>query len=313
MGTRIESVATRRARWGPMAPGALRLSDLAARACLDRAHRRADELDLLINAGLYKDRNMAEPALASIIQEDIGANPGHQPRLDRHGTFSFDVMNGGCGVLSALQLLDAFVGPGTAQLGMVVAADADPSPRTSRGFHFPPVGGAVLLSHSDRADGFARFEFHTFPQHAVLFESRVGYEPGAPGSVFGHRGHSFLEVHEEPGFAERCVERAVDVTGSFLERADLRPADVDLLIASPYPPRFAAELARGAGIGADRLPELSPELASAHTAGPIAALAAAIDSGRFAQAHNVLFVTAGAGITVAVAAYRREPATRRME
>jgi 3-oxoacyl-[acyl-carrier-protein] synthase-3 len=278
---------------------------MAARACLDGAHHRAEDLDLLINAGLYKEKNMAEPALASIIQEDIGANPGHPPRHDRHGTFSFDVLNGGCGVLTGLYLIDAFVGQGTAQLGMVVAADADPSPRTSRGFRFPPVGGAVLLGHSANGEGFARFEFHTFPEHAGLFEARVQFEPGTGEDRVGHRGHSVLDVHEDPTFAARCVERATEVTAAFLERVALRAGDVDLLIASPYPPRFAAELAQAVGVTAERVPELPPELACAHTAGPIAALATAMESGCFARARNVLFVTAGAGITIAVALYRR--------
>ena len=304
MGTRIESVVARRARGGPFAPGALRLSDMAARACLDGAHHRAEDLDLLINAGLYKDKNMAEPALASIIQEDIGANPGHPPRHDRHGTFSFDILNGGCGALTGLYLVDAFVGPGAARLGMVVAADADPSPRTSRGFRFPPVGGAVLLGHSGNGEGFTRFEFHTFPEHAGLFEVRVQFEPGTGEDRVGHRGHSVLEVHEDPTYAARCVERATEVTGAFLERVALRAGDVDLLIASPYPRRFAADLALAIGVAPDRALEPSPELTCAHTAGPIAALATAQDSGRFTSARNVLFVTAGAGITIAVALYR---------
>jgi 3-oxoacyl-[acyl-carrier-protein] synthase III len=303
MGACIESVAARRARGGPLAPDALRLSDAAARACLEEAGRRPEELDLLINAGLYKHKNMAEPALASIIQEDIGANPGHPPSHDRHGTFSFDVMNGGCGVLSGLYLVDSFVGPGAAQLGMVVAADADPAPRTSRGFHFPPVGGAILLRHSGDGEGFTRFEFHTFPEHSGLFESWVEFEPASGGGLFGHRGYSRLDVHEDPRYPAVCVERATGVTRAFLDRARLRLEQVDLLIASAYPPRFAAELAHGLGIVGDRLPELPPELAGAHTAGPIAALAAATDTGRFGQARNTLFVTVGAGITVAVALY----------
>jgi 3-oxoacyl-[acyl-carrier-protein] synthase-3 len=304
MGARIESVAARRARGGPLAPGALQLSDAVARACLDGANRRADELALLVSAGLYKNDHMAEPALSSIIQEDIGANPGHPSRRDRHGTFSFDVMNGGCSVMTALQLVDSFVGPGSAGLGMIVAADVDPEPRISRGFHFPPVGGAILLSHSEGGEGFARFESHTFPEHGKLFESRLLFEP-ATGGLFGRRGRSVLEVSEDPRFAAVCVERATEVTGAFLGRTALRADEIDLLIASPYPPRFADEVARGVGIAPDRLPELAPEFASAHTAGPIAVLAAATESGRFARARNVLFVTAGAGITIAVALYRR--------
>lgn len=307
MGAFIRSVVARRARGGPLAPGALQLSEQVARECLDEGRRSAEELDLLVNAGLYKEKNLAEPAMAAIIQEDIGANPGHPPRADRHGTFSFDVMNGGCGVLSALHVVDGFVRGGTAQLGLIVAADTDPDPRTSHGYPFAPVGGALLLEH-ERGDGeiegFAGFEFASFAEDAELFEVRVRFEPGA-GGVFGHRGHPALDVREDPRFAPRCVEHATTVSLRFLDRVGLLVKDVDLLIASGYPRRFDRELATTLGISPRHVPELPPELAGAHTAGPLAALATASRNGQLALARRVLFVTVGAGITVGVALYRK--------
>jgi 3-oxoacyl-[acyl-carrier-protein] synthase-3 len=296
MPARIEAAAALRGH-----AGALALSDAAARSCLARAGRRAEELDLLVNAGLYKEDNMAEPALASLIQEDIGANPGHPPRPGRHGTFSFDVMNGGCGVVTALQLVDGFVGPGSAGLGLIVAADADPQPHLSRDFPFPPVGGAILLAHQDGGEGFAGFEVRTFPEEAGLFEARVGFEPGA--ALLG-AGRSLLEIHQDPRFAAACVARAVEVAGGFLDRHRLRPEDVDVLVASAYPPGFAESVASALRLEAAFVPPLPPALAGAHTAGPIAALAAALDDGRLDWARNVLFVTAGAGVTIGVALYR---------
>jgi 3-oxoacyl-[acyl-carrier-protein] synthase-3 len=305
MGTRIESVATAHGRGGLFARGALHLSDAASRACLARGHHQAEELDILVNAGIYKDHNVAEPALASIIQEDLGANPGHPPRRHHHGTFSFDVLDGGCGVVTAMQLVDGFVGRGAARTGLVVAADADPSPRTSRDFPFRPVGGAVLLTHDERdGAGFQRFEHRTFPDEAALFDARLAWEPRA-GLL--HRGRNVLEVREAPGFAAACVAHAIDVTTGFLARAGLRAPDVDLLVASQLPRTFAGDVARGLGIAADRVPEVGPELRAAHTAGPLAALEAAVASGRFAAARHTLFVTAGAGTTVAVALYRAAP------
>ena len=76
MGTIIEATAA--TEDGPIS-GALGLADAAARLCLQRAKRSAEEVDLLINAGVYNDRGISEPAIASLIQEDIGANPEQQP------------------------------------------------------------------------------------------------------------------------------------------------------------------------------------------------------------------------------------------
>jgi 3-oxoacyl-[acyl-carrier-protein] synthase-3 len=299
MGTRIESVATAHSRRGLLGRGALHLSDEAVRACLRGANRRADELDLLVNAGLYKDRSLAEPALASIIQEDVGANPGDPPRPDHHGTFSFDVLNGGCGVLSAAQLVHLFVGTGTAELGLVVAADADPG--TCRDFPFPSVGGALLLSHAAGNAGFGPFVFRAFPELADLFDARVTWEPAARGS--NGAGSNVLEIRVDPSFAARCVEHAAEVATAFIESAGWKADDIDLLVASQYPRRFADELAHACGVSGERVPAVSDDLRDAHTAGPIAALEAAIASGLYQRAHRILFVTAGGGLTVAAALY----------
>ena len=80
--------------------GRCRLADAAARSCLERAHRSADDIELLINAGVYFDRNISEPAIAALIQEDIGANL-EQVAGAGQGTLSFDVRNGACGLLTA--------------------------------------------------------------------------------------------------------------------------------------------------------------------------------------------------------------------
>jgi 3-oxoacyl-[acyl-carrier-protein] synthase-3 len=297
MGTLIEAVATARGRRGPFGRRALRLSDDAIRLCLDRAHRRPEELDLLVNAGLYKDKNLAEPALASIIQEDIGANPGSPPRPGHHGTFSFDVMCGGCGVLSAARLLHLFLGRGAARLGVVVAADAGAS-----AFPFPSVGGAVLLAHTDEERGFSPFAFRTFPELADLFDARVRWEPDPVG---GRRGRNALEIKEAPAFAGLCAERGAAVASAFLEGVGVRLEEVDLLVASQQPVHFAENLAHLLGLGPDRVPRIDRTLEGAHTAGPIAALEAAMESGQFARAQKMLFVTAGAGLTIATALYKR--------
>ena len=97
MGTVIDRVDVAHPRWRGR-HSALHLAVTAAKDCLQRAGCDPGELDLVINAGIYRDRNLGEPAFAALIQDDIGANP-EDPHAGAHGTFSFDVANGACGVL----------------------------------------------------------------------------------------------------------------------------------------------------------------------------------------------------------------------
>jgi 3-oxoacyl-[acyl-carrier-protein] synthase-3 len=307
--------------------GSIKLADEAAHACLERAGRSAAELDFMINAGVYRDNNIAEPAVASIIQEDIGANPD-PPLQGGHGTFSFDVVNGACGVLTGIHILDGFLTSGAINLGIVVTADADPergsnwdfpfglvgaAGRMSRShsrFPFAPVGGAVLLSRSDDEEkGFSRFAFATFSEFKHLLEADVRWQEGPVPRAVADRvpglepGNNVLRIHEGEGYAARAAECAATSARTFLESAGLKPLDIDLLVPSPTPAGFSDAFTQALGIPADRVARVDERFDRVHTAGPIAALDGVMQSRQFAEARNVLFATVGAGITVGLALY----------
>lgn len=303
MGTRIEAVATTHATRGAFRKGALKLADEAARACLARAHREAGDIDLLVNAGIYREDNLAEPALASMIQEDIGANPGHPPRAGAHGTFSFDIANGGCGVLTGLHLLDGFVRSGTIRTGLVVASDSDPG--ESKSFPFPAVGGAMLVLPADDGEGFVAFAFETFDEADGAFESAINWHEKAWHLPLSRPGRNTLTVTRGDGYERRAIACAEQATRRFLVRHELGPRSVDLAILSQSPVGFADALATRLDLAPGCIAGVANEIRGAHTAGPIAALDAAIESGLFAAAKTILFVTVGAGIVVGLALYRK--------
>jgi 3-oxoacyl-[acyl-carrier-protein] synthase III len=297
MGTIIEASATATAHHRPFAPGALKLADAAARLCLERAERTAEEVDLLINAGVYHDKIVNEPAFASLIQEDIGANPDHPPGAG-HGTFSFDVSNGACGVLTGIHVVDGLLASGTVQLGMVVASDMDPEPGVSEGFGFPAVGGAILLSANDSRAGFTAFRFATFPEFAELFQSYVDWQEDARRGL--HHGRNILTVEIAESYADKALECAESTARELAAAQALDLGEVDLLIATGSVPGFADGLAKRLGVSAERVASPSDGLADAHTAAP----AVALESAALATSRTTLFTSAGAGITVAAALYR---------
>ena len=136
MGTIIDRVEIARAGWRGR-HSALHLAVVAAKSCLHAAQRETDDVDLLVNAGIYRDKNLGEPALAALIQEDIGANP-EDPHGSAHGTFSFDIANGTCGILTGLQIADGILRSHTINCALVIASDADPGRGRSEHFPFRP-------------------------------------------------------------------------------------------------------------------------------------------------------------------------------
>jgi 3-oxoacyl-[acyl-carrier-protein] synthase-3 len=298
MGTIIEASAAATAHRRPHRAGSLKLAESAATLCLERADRTADQVDLLINVGIYHDEILSEPAFASLIQDDIRANRSSHSGVG-HGTFSFDVSNGACGMLTAIQLIDGMLSSGTVELGMVVASDMDPQPGISEGFAFPAAGGAILLRADDSHPGFTAFRFATFPEFADLFEGYVDWHEDARRGL-AHHGRNILTVTVAESYAARALECAESSVRELASTDGFEFGEVGLLVATASIPGFADDLATALGVSGGRVAALGPDLVQAHTAAP----ALALESVALAQAGTTLFVSVGAGISVAAALYR---------
>lgn len=155
MGTIIRSTGVSRIKSG----SAIELAADAARNCIESSGAGYDGIGLMINAGIYRDGNLCEPSVASLIQQKLGLN------LDpvfggTEWTFSFDLRDGAAGFISSCSTADAWLSEGDTKYALVVASDSHPSVKPEPGGDFPfkPAGAAVLLEHSD-TDGFVYFGF----------------------------------------------------------------------------------------------------------------------------------------------------------
>ena len=88
------------ARWG-----SVHHAVEAGRRCLDESQYRPADVGVLINAGVHRDGHICEPAIAAYIQHRLGINVEFQGRR----TLSFDLLNGGCGMLNAAQVAIALL------------------------------------------------------------------------------------------------------------------------------------------------------------------------------------------------------------
>ena len=174
----IEAVATA----AEPGAGSRALAVCAAKGALGAAGRGADEVEILVNAGVYRDENIVEPAMAPFIQRGIGANSTFPP-LNGTRTFSFDLGNGAGGPLTAIRVIDGFMRSGAVRTGLVVASDADPDPSRSENYPFAATGGAILLRAAANGEGFAWFHARTWSEHFSLYEARLcGTDGLAPAS-----------------------------------------------------------------------------------------------------------------------------------
>jgi 3-oxoacyl-[acyl-carrier-protein] synthase III len=140
----------------------------------------------------------------------------------------------------------------------------------------------------------------TFPEFGDLLQSEVSWHQGFPGGT-GHPGRNILTVNVADAYATRAAECAESTTRELAAASALDLGDVGLLIATASVPGFAGELAKRLGIPAGRVASLPGNLARADTAAP----AVALESADLAAAGTTVFVSAGAGITVVAALYRR--------
>lgn len=294
MGTIIERVAIAHPRWRGR-HSALHLAVAASKDCLQRAGRDPHELDLVVNSGIYRDRNLAEPALAALIQDDIRANP-EDPHTGGHGTFSFDISNGACGVLTALQIVDGFLSSGAVELALIVASDADPGHEMSEHFPFSAAGAALLCRWTDEDYGLSSVSW-------VNAEEPVGGTESFSATVGFADSHNVLRFSESDDMDERFAEVAAAATYKCLNAQSVRLADVDVLIAAPASHGYRSALSDRLGVPIDKVTVADDQ--HMHTA----ALGAAFE--RQAEplpvGSQALFVVAGAGTTGGAALYRQPP------
>ena len=116
-----------------------------------------------------------------------------------------------------------------------------------------------------------------------------------------------MVIDSRPGYQARLADCAEEATRRFLRRLGMGIGDIDLLVPAPSSPGFLDDLRVRLGVPGDRVAYVAEDLEGVYTAGPIAALQAAVRSGRLGEARNTLMLAAGAGITVAMAVYRQTP------
>lgn len=257
------------------------LAGRAARGCLARARVSPSSIGVLVNVGVYREHNTFEPAMAALVQKEIGINLDYITDPEPAAGFSFDLMNGACGVLNAVQVGQALLATGSTERLLITAADVHPGGDADRdtGYPYADLAGAFLLERSADPDtGFGPVRHYTADRPTDV----EGY---LDAGTMGTQGRTTITVRREPGHRARLSELA--------ERA-----------VTEYAGEFGIDLDRTLVIGPS--PATAGAGGEAHTAAPVLGYLRAMDGVRRDDYDQFLFVSVGAGPSAACAVYRPE-------
>ncbi|WP_433732709.1 hypothetical protein ACQP0C_10315 [Nocardia sp. CA-129566] len=273
------------------------LAARAATACLTQAGVVADEVGMLINAGVFRDRNISEPAVSALIQKRVGIGLEYTP--GRVPAFSFDLMNGASGLLHAICAADCFLTTGEVEYALLVAGDTHPSTeRHVDGFPYSTSGAAILLGNSGPARGFG-------PLHST--DTAGPADPTAwvamgEAGANGRRAMSTRRGNDDP------VELAAVVVRDCLTAEGLDAADIaegrTVLLAPTWTLAFRTRLADALGFTPESVVGVDPSVDNPYSAAPVHAYLCARNRGVLAGARTVLFLAAD-DTSAACLAYRQ--------
>lgn len=265
----------------------------AAKACMEAAEITAETIGLVISCSVNRDDNIMEPSVASLIQKELSIGLDLKADAADKFSFSFDLIDGACGVLKAVQTSIGLLKSGRIQHALIVAGDAHPSKTRREDFPCAVVGAAMLLSWSDEIQGFSGFK--------TISETDTN-DPGFTfqGALadFGTEGRGLIIGETQPDFTERCARLTRTCAADLLAAQQL--SQCDFLIGTDREADYIQKL--GDGIAKETVALYDTFGGDIYSAAVIAAFAR-IESA-LKPGQTVLMACAGAGVSSACSLYR---------
>lgn len=282
--------------------GSIDLAVKAGREVLDKAGVAPGDIDVLVNVGVYRDGNIVEPANSALIQLGLDMHLDYEAGSGR-ATFSFDLRNGACGVLNAVQAATALLGNGTVERVLIVGSDAHPGgvAHEPDDFRYATVGSALLLRRA--VDGDEGFGPVFIPP---VRGSAPGTNPGVGGyldlKTMGAQGQRSITVDVADNYAEVLTATAVQTLGDYLgANSGIAPSETVLVTNNPFR-GFAGKLAGEFGFA--RSYQAMTGNRDAGSSGLAVAYHQMLIQGDLAPGDQVVLLAAGSGPLAACASYR---------
>ncbi len=247
-----------------------------------------EEIDVILLATLTPDYWM--PSTAALVKEAIGNTRA----------FAMDVAAACSGFVYAYSNAHAYISSGMAKHALVIGAELltrflDYTDRNTC-ILFGDGAGAVVLSAGDGPGGGLGFELTTEPQGAYMIWLPAGGAKAPPSAETIARGEHYIRMEGKETY--RFATRTLASTAlASIERAGLRPGDVELFIPHQANVRIIEAVAKGLDLPMERMYVNVDRYGNTSAASVPIALAEAVNEGRVKVGDNVCLVAFGAGFT----------------
>ncbi len=276
------------------------MAAFAARNCLARAHVQIQDIDLFINIGVFRDDNIIEPAMAPLIQQQLGMNldPVNNDHIQR-STLSFDINDGECGFLTAVRVVDAFFRSGSSKLALIVSGDIHPSKTNHPEFPFQSVSAAILLAYSeDDHQGFSSFHFKTSSDGCHGFSANVDLLAN------GSKSRGCMNFIAEDKYHDHLSTFTSEMMSEVFQSGAINPVDIDYIATSQQAKGFGAEIARSLSLnGRTKVIDLYEKHGDSHTSSLALSYHHLVSNGLLKKNDRILFIGAGSGLSAACSVY----------
>jgi len=275
----------------------------ASRACLRNSRHEPGEVDVLLNAGLYRTAFLSEPAIASLLAGMLKINDEPENQIAPK-TLAFDVGNGALGFLNACYLATVLIDAEAAEHVLVAASEvennAKPVPDSLRGVK--ETASAVMLDADHGGDeGFRAFRFTFFPEH----EEALRVHGTAREWEVNGRHVARLHMEISPGLEDALIPCIVESVRDFLAEEDLTWDDIAAVLPPQIATGFITKLATALAVDPGRFIDVTCAGGDLFTSSLAYAFAAATaEPARVRRGDLGLIVNVASGIEVGCALYQ---------
>lgn len=267
----------------------------AAESCLSESRYSRNDIELTINAGVYRNEFLCEPAVASIVAGRLEMHEGGKSP-DDPGTLAFDLTNGSLGVLEACYVASNMIAAGDYRTALIMAAEIelnrDVCPQRRLGLQ--ETGTALILDGSaDDGAGFGAFLFQSFTRHIDKFASHSAVADGT----------TVLCFERDAGYEDACLECIHESVERLLSLEGLDRSDISVMLPPLISPAFVSRMADGLRIPRERVVHPRAGWGNMYTSSLPYALKMLHEGNRPQPGDVGLIVGIGSGIQVGCATY----------